>query len=375
MSQPPAKRPRIVGKMVQGGNIDKIGPLIPPACLVEEIPMPEGLADVISIRRQQVADCMNGTDDRLVVIIGPCSVHDVVAAKEYATKLKAEADKYLADLHVVMRVYFEKPRTTVGWKGLINDPDLDGTFKINKGLKRGRNLLVEINTLGLGCAVEFLDTISPQYIADLVSWGAIGARTTESQTHRELASGLSMPIGFKNGTGGDTQVAIDAIKAAGQAHRFLGVTAQGLAAIVHTKGNPHTHIILRGGKTGPNYDAESVAKAAASLEKAGVDPAIMIDCSHANSQKKHKNQPIVAADIAKQLAAGDTKIRGVMVESHLSEGAQKLDPGKTDPSSLKYGVSVTDACIHMADTVVLLEQLATAVQARRATVAAAGGKK
>jgi len=358
--------------MVQGGNIDRLGPLIPPACLVEECPLPDELSDAIAVRRQQVADCMDGTDDRLVVIIGPCSVHDVEAAKEYAAKLKEEAEKYVADLHIVMRVYFEKPRTTVGWKGLINDPDLNGTFKINKGLKLGRELLLEINALGLGCAVEFLDTISPQYIADLVSWGAIGARTTESQTHRELASGLSMPIGFKNGTGGDTQVAIDAIKAATQAHKFLGVTAQGLAAIVHTKGNPHTHIILRGGKTGPNYDAASVAAAAATLEKSGVDPAIMIDCSHANSQKKHSNQPIVAADIAKQLAAGDTRIRGVMVESHLNEGAQKLDPGKTDPATLKYGVSVTDACIHLADTAIVLAQLAEAVRARRTKVAAGG---
>lgn len=330
------------------------------------------MGDDISVRRQQVADCMDGTDDRLCVIIGPCSVHDVAAAKEYAAFLKKEADKHSADLYIVMRVYFEKPRTTVGWKGLINDPDLNGTFKINKGLKMGRQLLLEINEIGLGCAVEFLDTISPQYIADLVSWGAIGARTTESQTHRELASGLSMPIGFKNGTSGDTKVAIDAIQAAGGAHSFLGVTEQGIAAIVHTTGNPNTHIILRGGATGPNYTAEFVAEATAKIEGCGVDPAIMIDCSHANSQKKHKNQPIVAADISKQLSAGNTAIRGVMVESHLNEGNQKLDPGKTDIASLKYGVSVTDACINLVDTVSVLDQLAEGVRARRALVKAAG---
>jgi len=365
--EPAAKRARTDPAQVDNVNIKKVTPLIPPACLLEDLPVTDTLAEQIFEVRRNVANVVAGKDDRLLVIIGPCSIHDVKAAKEYAIKLRSAATKFEKDLLIVMRVYFEKPRTTVGWKGLINDPDLDGSFHINKGLRMGRTLLLEINELGLGCAVEFLDTISPQYVADLVSWGAIGARTTESQMHRELASGLSMPIGFKNGTAGDAQVAIDAIRAARGAHSFLAVTKQGVCAIVHTTGNPDTHIILRGGKTAPNYDAENVAKSTAALDKAGCpNAAIMIDCSHANSQKVFSNQPIVADDICTQLKAGNKRIRGVMIESHLFEGNQKLDPGKTFVKNLKYGVSVTDGCINFEATLGVLSGLADAVAARRA---------
>jgi len=292
-------------------------------------------------------------------------VHDVKAAREYAHKLRKLMIQHKDDLVVVMRVYFEKPRTTVGWKGLINDPELDGSYQINKGLRIARQLLLDIAAMEIPTAVEFLDTISPQYIADLVSWGAIGARTTESQVHRELASGLSMPVGFKNGTSGDMKVAVDAIGAAMAPHSFLSVTKQGLSAIVHTNGNPYGHIILRGGNTGTNYDADSVAAAGAALVKGKCKQWVIVDCSHGNSEKKHANQPKVAADIAKQVAGGDVSLIGVMLESHIHEGNQKLDPGKTVPSSLKYGVSVTDACINMETTVTVLEELAAAARQRR----------
>lgn len=388
MSEQPAKRQRVEAEgaegkdaqpMIDDVHIRKIGALVPPGCIIEEAPVSETLAKQIMETRQAVADIINGKDDRLLIIVGPCSIHDVKAAKEYALKLRSVAQEHKQDLMLIMRVYFEKPRTTVGWKGLINDPDLDGSFKINKGLRLGRQLLMDVNELGLGCAVEFLDTISPQYIADLVSWGAIGARTTESQMHRELASGLSMPIGFKNGTTGDCQVAIDAIKAAGHEHSFLSVTKQGVSAIIHTTGNPNTHIILRGGKDGTNYDAESVNAAGAKMESSGVHPAIMVDCSHANSQKNHNNQPIVSKAVAAQVTAASPYVCGLMIESHINAGAQKLNPGTTFPGTLKYGVSVTDACIDFATTLDVLAELAASVQARRAaraaTATAAEGSK
>lgn len=368
-TEPATKRMRLKqdrAPRIDDVNIRKLGPLLPPGCLIEEVPVSDTLAENIHDRRCDVADIVMGKDDRLVCIVGPCSIHDVKAAKEYALKLRRVSQELEADLLIVMRVYFEKPRTTVGWKGLINDPDLDGSFQINKGLRAARTLLKDINELGLGAAVEFLDTISPQYIADLVSWGAIGARTTESQVHRELASGLSMPIGFKNGTGGTVKIAADAIMSSTQGHSFLSVTKQGVSAIVHTNGNPHCHLILRGGSGGPNYDAENIAKATAVLVKGKIDPSIMIDCSHANSSKLHTNQPVVAAAVAEQVAAGNTAIRGVMIESHLVEGNQKLDPGKTFPGTLTYGQSVTDACLSFEDTIPVLQGLAEAVRARRA---------
>lgn len=306
-----------------------------------------------------------GDDDRLVVIVGPCSVHDVQAAKEYGALLAKEAERLKDDLMIVMRVYFEKPRTTVGWKGLINDPDLNGTYNINKGLRLARQLLLDISEMGLPIGTEFLDTISPQYTSDLVSWGAIGARTTESQVHRELASGLSCPIGFKNGTSGDIQIAADAIESAAGQHCFLGINEWGCASIVRTTGNPACHVILRGGSDGPNYSAEHVSKACAKLEKAKLRQTLMIDCSHGNSSKLHKNQPIVAQNIADQLASGSKNVFGVMIESNIVEGNQKLNPGVTDVKTLKYGQSVTDACIDWTTTIQVLDVLANGVKARR----------
>jgi len=294
--------------------------------------------------------------------------------REYPMKLRKLASEMKDALLVVMRVYFEKPRTTVGWKGLINDPDLNGTNNINKGIKLARQLLMDINELGLPCGVEFLDTISPQFLADLVTWGAIGARTTESQVHRELTSGLSMPVGFKNGTGGNIQVGIDGVRAARCPHSFLSITKQGVTAIVHTKGNPDVHIILRGGKSGTNYDAASIAEAAKLCKKVDVDPALIVDCSHGNSKKVHTNQPNVAADVAKQVAGGCKAIRGVMVESNLREGNQKLKPGVTHVSQLQYGVSVTDACIDIPATESLLRDLAAAVRKRRMLAATTKAK-
>jgi len=346
-------------------NISKLDPLIPPACLMMELPLTDGVADIVRESRQQAAAILSGKDDRLLVICGPCSIHNTEMAKEYALKLRKMAADHQNELKILMRVYFEKPRTTVGWKGLINDPDLNGSFKINEGLRKARSLLLELNQMGVPAAVEFLDTISPQFIADLVSWGAIGARTTESQVHRELASGLSMPIGFKNGTSGDLQIACDAIMAASKPHTFLSVSKQGLSAIVHTKGNPDTHIILRGGKSGTNYDAKSVAATAAALEKAKVRPRVMVDCSHGNSLKLHTNQPKVAAELCKQVSSGCSKIVGLMIESHINEGNQKLNPGVTNLNDLKYGVSVTDACINLETTQTVLSELAAAVRARR----------
>jgi 3-deoxy-7-phosphoheptulonate synthase len=317
--------------------------------------------------RGAIQKVLDGTDDRLVVIVGPCSIHDVKAGKEYAHKLRKQMLEFQSELVVVMRVYFEKPRTTVGWKGLINDPDLDGSFKINKGLRLAREFLLEVTSLGLPTAVEFLDTISPQYLADLVSWGAIGARTTESQVHRELASGLSMPVGFKNATSGDVKIAADAVMSARNPHSFLSVTKQGLAGIVHTRGNPYGHIILRGGNSGTNYDAASIESAKGVCAKGKIDNWIVVDCSHGNSQKKHTNQPIVAVELCRQISAGESAIVGVMLESNIKEGNQKLDPGKTFINSLQYGVSVTDACIDLDTTHKVLSDLAAAIRARRAS--------
>jgi 3-deoxy-7-phosphoheptulonate synthase len=306
---------------------------------------------------------MAGTDPRLLVVIGPCSIHDPVAALEYARKLRAQREKYRDTLEIVMRVYFEKPRTTVGWKGLINDPYLDETFRIDEGLRIARQVLIEINRLGLPAGSEFLDVISPQYLGDLISWGAIGARTTESQVHRELASGLSAPIGFKNGTDGNIRIATDAIQAAAGGHHFLSVHKSGQVAIVQTNGNSQCHLILRGGKT-PNYDAASVAAACKDLVAARLPATLMVDCSHANSSKQHARQLDVAKDVAQQIAGGSTSVFGVMVESHLQAGAQKFTPGKDDPSALAYGQSITDACLGWDASLELLEVLSQAVQAR-----------
>jgi len=341
-------------------RIREIKELLPPAHVLREFPASETAAATAYEGRQAVHRVLHGADDRLVVVIGPCSIHDPAAAIDYARRLKAERDRLAADLVVVMRVYFEKPRTTVGWKGLINDPGLDGSFRINDGLRLARKLLWEINELGLPCGTEFLDTISPQYTADLVAWGAIGARTTESQVHRELASGLSCPVGFKNGTDGNIRIAVDAIKAAASPHHFLSVTKAGHSAIVSTEGNEDCHVILRGGRE-PNHDAASVAAACADLAKAGLAAKLMIDFSHANSRKQYALQVDVAKEVGAQVAAGDDRIFGVMVESHLKEGRQDLTPGKP----LEYGQSVTDACIGWEDSVAVLDILAEAVRRRR----------
>lgn len=334
--------------------------VIPPAQLHEGLPVTEAIARTIVATRRAIHDVLIGADDRLLVIIGPCSIHDPNAALEYARRLKQLRDQLDADLLIVMRVYFEKPRTTVGWKGLINDPNLDGSFNINQGLRIARKLLADLNEMGMPAATEFLDLISPQYVADLVSWGAIGARTTESQVHRELASGLSCPVGFKNGTDGTLRVAVDAIRSASQPHHFLSLTKEGRSAIFTTAGNADCHIILRGGKQ-PNYDAASVAKAVKELEAAGLQGRLMIDFSHANSLKDHQRQLDVGRDVSAQVAAGKHAIIGAMIESHLQAGRQDVQPGK----ALTYGQSITDACISWDDSVVLLEQLAEAVRARR----------
>ena len=341
-------------------RIKEINELLPPVALLEKFPATDNAAATVSHARNAIHKILKGNDDRLLVVIGPCSIHDPVAAKEYATRLLALREELKDSLEIVMRVYFEKPRTTVGWKGLINDPQMDGSFQINDGLRLARKLLLEINDTGLPAAGEFLDMITPQYLADLMSWGAIGARTTESQVHRELASGLSCPVGFKNGTDGTIKVAIDAINAAGAPHCFLSVTKWGHSAIVNTSGNSDCHIILRGGKA-PNYSAADVSEVKAGLEKAGLPPRIMIDFSHANSSKQFKKQMDVATDVSGQIAGGDASIIGVMIESHLVEGNQSLESGEP----LVYGQSVTDACIGWDDTETVLRQLATAVQARR----------
>ena len=340
-------------------RIDGIHPLISPAVLAYYLPITEKAAQVVSQARQETEAILQGTDDRLLVVIGPCSIHDPSAAIEYADRLKASIEQYKDDLCIIMRVYFEKPRTTVGWKGLINDPHLDGSFDINRGLRFARELLLELNEKGIPAGTEFLDAISPQYVADLISWGAIGARTTESQVHRELASGLSMPVGFKNGTGGSVQIALDAIGAAAQPHHFLSVTKQGVSAIVTTSGNKACHLILRGGSNGPNYSREEIEKVTTRLKDNDLPEQVMIDCSHGNSKKDYRNQPVVAADLCEQMAAGATDIAAVMIESNLIEGNQKISDNMT------YGQSVTDACINWQTTEDVLEQFASAVRKRR----------
>jgi len=341
-------------------RIREIIELIAPEKLMGDIGVSDAGADTVAGARRAIHDILAGEDDRLLAIVGPCSIHDPAAAMDYAAKLKAEADRLADELFVVMRVYFEKPRTTVGWKGLINDPDLDNTFKINKGLHLARQLLADLAEMGLPAGTEYLDLISPQYCADLVAWGAIGARTTESQTHRELSSGLSCPVGFKNATDGAIQVAIDAIKSASQPHHFLSVTKQGNSAIFQTVGNEDCHVILRGGAH-PNYDMFSVDDACALLEKAGLPPRIMIDASHANSRKQPARQIDVTNDIATQIARGDKRIIGVMLESNLVEGRQDVVAGQP----LTYGQSITDACMSWEDTEVLLKELSGAVRQRR----------
>ena len=342
-------------------RIENLRPLLPPAILMEEVPATEKQAATIAEARRAAGRIIDRDDDRVLVVVGPCSVHHPEAALDYAAKLKAVADDLADDLLVVMRTYFEKPRTTVGWKGLINDPDLDGKFSINKGLRVARAFLRDVVELGLPTGMEFLDPISPQFVADLVAWGAIGARTTESQVHRELASGLSMPVGFKNGTGGDVQIAVDAIRSAAHPHHFLSVTKQGLAAIVTTRGNQQCHLILRGGSSGPNYDKSHVDAAVGTLEKAGIQASVMIDCSHANSGKRHENQPSVAEVVAAQIAGRSKAITGVMLESFLVAGRQEPMPGQP----LTYGQSITDACMAWDATVPVLHSVAAAVRARR----------
>lgn len=342
-------------------RIREIKELCSPSSLLKEFPCEESSSSFIVQSRHTIQKILRNEDDRLIVIVGPCSIHDCNAAIEYSQRLLLERQRFFDDLEIVMRVYFEKPRTTVGWKGLINDPHLDNSFDISEGLRIARQLLLRINQQGMPAGTEFLDMISPQYIADLVSWGAIGARTTESQVHRELASGLSCPVGFKNGTDGNLKIAIDAIQAASQPHHFLSVTKGGRAAIVSTKGNKDCHIILRGGKE-PNYDQKNVVSASESLKKSGLHPSLMIDYSHANSKKNFLNQHLVNDDVCGQITKGEQAITGVMIESHLVEGRQDI---LSDPSKMKYGQSVTDACLGWENTVQILEKLALAVRTRR----------
>ncbi|MBI2514231.1 MAG: 3-deoxy-7-phosphoheptulonate synthase [Opitutae bacterium] len=337
-------------------------PLLSPAILEEDLPLSEAGAALVHRARREIGDILAGRDDRLVVVVGPCSIHDPAAALDYAKRLKPLADRYAGDLLVVMRVYFEKPRTVVGWKGLINDPDLDGSFMVNKGLRLARKLLLDVNAAGLPIGTEFLDTTLGQYYADLVSWAAIGARTTESQIHRELASGLSMPVGFKNRTDGDLQVAVDAIVSASHPHCFPSLTREGAPAVLATAGNPEGHLVLRGGsRTGPNFSAEHIAPAVALLKKTSALPVVLVDLSHGNSGKQHDRQVAVAADVAGQVAGGSRAIIGVMIESNLVAGAQKHEAGKP----LVYGQSITDACLGFDETLPLLEQFAAAVRQRR----------
>ncbi|MBC8159828.1 MAG: 3-deoxy-7-phosphoheptulonate synthase [Roseiflexaceae bacterium] len=337
-------------------------PLLPPTILMEELPLPLAGAQLVNQHRDEIVAILDGHDDRLIVVVGPCSIHDTAAAREYAQGLSLIAREVERDLRLVMRTYFEKPRTTVGWRGLINDPHLDGSFAVNDGLRLARRLLLDVIDLGLPVGCEFLDPISPQFFADLVAWAAIGARTTESQVHRNLASGLSMPVGFKNGTGGSVQLAIDAIRAAGASHSFLSVTEQGLAAIVTTRSNPDCHVVLRGGRTAPNYDAENVQRTLAGLRAADLPARVLIDASHDNSRKDHHRQVVVAGEIAEQVAAGEQGIVGVMLESFLVEGRQDL----RDKGSLVYGQSITDSCMDWDTTLAVLRNLANAVQTRRA---------
>ena len=335
--------------------------VLPPVFLDEELPTTEKASATVHQAREHIANVLRGDDQRLLVVVGPCSIHDTRAAREYAAKLKSAIDEHADQLHIVMRVYFEKPRTTIGWKGLINDPYLDQSYKINDGLRQARHLLLDLAEIGVPTGTEFLDMISPQYIAGLVSWGAIGARTTESQVHRQLVSGVSCPVGFKNATSGDVQIAIDAILSAAHSHTFLGHTKYGQSAIFVTTGNSDCHIILRGGHNMVNYTSESVAKTTAAMQTAGIAPRIMIDCSHANSNKDYTRQALVCHDVAWQVAEGNRNIIGVMIESNLVAGAQRLVPGEP----LVYGQSITDGCIDWAETRVLLAELATASRARR----------
>ncbi|MBK8012909.1 MAG: 3-deoxy-7-phosphoheptulonate synthase [Deltaproteobacteria bacterium] len=342
-------------------RIAGLRPLIPPAILSEDLPVTASAEVTVRGARARAADIIHGLDDRLLVIVGPCSVHDPASALEYGERLRAEADRLSDALVIFMRVYFEKPRTTIGWKGLINDPDIDDSYAINKGLRLARQLLLDLAELGVPAGTEFLDTVIPQFLADLVSWSAIGARTAESQGHRELASGLSMPVGFKNGTDGSIRIAIEAVQAAAHPHHFIGVTKQGIAAIVGTKGNRDCHIILRGAHAGPNFDRGSVADAAERLRTSGLGPRVLIDCSHGNSRKDPKNQPLVARDVASQVREGSGEVMGVMLESHLVEGNQA--PAPTE--ALRYGQSITDACLGWNDTVRTLDELAEAARARQ----------
>ena len=342
-------------------RVAEILPLIQPALLMHEYRLDEADSAFVEDSRRAAEAILNLQDDRLLVVTGPCSIHDTKSAIEYAHHIVAAREKYGADLEIVMRVYFEKPRTTVGWKGFINDPHLDGSFDINNGLRGARGLLIELAQMGVPSGTEFLDVITPQYIADVVVWGAIGARTTESQVHRQLASGLSMPVGFKNGTDGGIQVALDAIEAAKGQHSFLSVTKDGVAAIVNTKGNDTCHVILRGGKAGTNFDAASIKTATDQLVARGLPASVMVDFSHGNSLKDFRKQPLVSTSAAEQIAAGSSAITGVMIESHLVEGRQNANPGDT----LTYGQSITDACVNWATTESMLEELAAAVRARR----------
>ena len=363
---PPGANPIDRTSQTDDERIKDITVLPPPEHLIRFFPI-RGTAveSLITHTRKNIHNIIAGTDDRLLVVMGPCSIHDPAAAIDYAKRLMEQRKKYAGTLEIVMRVYFEKPRTTVGWKGLINDPYLDETFRIDEGLRIARQLLIEINRLGLPAGSEFLDVISPQYIGDLIAWGAIGARTTESQVHRELASGLSAPIGFKNGTDGNIRIATDAIQAAARGHHFLSVHKNGQVAVVQTNGNPDCHVSLRGGKA-PNYDAASVAAACKELAAAKLPATLMVDCSHANSSKQHEKQVDVARDIAGQVSGGSQQVFGLMVESHLNPGAQKFTPGKDDASKLEYGKSITDACLSWGDSLGVLETLSQAVVARRA---------
>ncbi|MCC7103639.1 MAG: 3-deoxy-7-phosphoheptulonate synthase [Chloroflexi bacterium] len=348
-------------------RVETIRPLLPPAILQEELPLSEAASEGVAGAREEIVRILNREDDRLIVVVGPCSIHDPEAGREYARRLKEVSQELRRDLCIVMRVYFEKPRTTVGWKGLINDPRLDGSFAINEGLRLARRLLLHVVELGLPTACEFLDPITPQFTSDLVSWGAIGARTTESQVHRELASGLSMPVGFKNGTDGGVQVAIDACRAAAHPHHFLGVTEQGLAGIVSTRGNPDCHVILRGGREGTNFDAASVGRTLEALRKAGLPERIMIDTSHGNSGKDYRLQPVAARAVGVQVAGGQHGIFGLMMESFLSGGRQEL----SNPDGLVFGQSVTDECMDWEMTAGVLRELASAARHRREVAALA----
>jgi len=349
-------------------RIVDVTPLPPPEHLIRFFPIAgTPVETLVAQTRATIRRIMQRQDERLLVVMGPCSIHDPVAAVDYARRLKEARERYADTLEIVMRVYFEKPRTTVGWKGLINDPYLDESYRIDEGLRIGRQLLLEINRLGMPAGSEFLDVISPQYLGDLIAWGAIGARTTESQVHRELASGLSAPIGFKNGTDGNIRIAIDAIQAAARPHHFLSVHKNGQVAIVETRGNKDCHVILRGGKT-PNYDAAHVGAACREIEAAGLECTLMVDCSHANSSKQHGRQVDVARDVAGQLKSGSRCIFGVMVESHLKGGAQKFAAGKDDPAKLAYGQSITDACLGWDDSLAVLDGLSAAVATRRTLV-------